>query len=102
MGIAHGESVALRVEIEGGLKGGKRNVVDDFCGSFGFVAAGYCDQLHGWRVHSYIARAGTGGAAIQHHKWPSNGHIRSEPTTVCPAGARIIAAQNDGFGRCKF
>lgn len=92
MGIAHwGKVLLLGVEIEGGLKGGKRNVVDDFCGSFGFVAAGYCDQLHGWRVHSYIARAGAGGAAIQHHKWPSNGHISQNQQLFARLAPETIA-----------
>jgi hypothetical protein len=42
MVIAHGETVALRVELRVVDKGGKQNVVDHFCSSIGFVAAGYC------------------------------------------------------------
>ena len=43
MVIAHGESVALRLKLEVVDKGGKRNVVDHFCSSIGFVAAGDCE-----------------------------------------------------------
>ena len=48
------------------LKGAK-HALDNFCDSFGFVAAGFVYWLHDWGIHSY-------SAGHRHHHFTGQHH----------------------------
>ncbi len=63
--VAHlpGDCFCYQRKLGRGLtKGGERNALDDFCNPVGPVVTRRSEQLHGWRVHSYLAGVSTRGA----------------------------------------